>query len=93
MRLALILCLFSTVAMASDDISCQKNLKQAFVVTCETKKVMNVSLVDIDGGECAAPSFHWHGIGKFDVPGTQQCFYVRSVTLNVDGHEKTFGPL
>jgi hypothetical protein len=92
-RLILILCLISTSSWASEDITCQKNLNHAFVVTCEAKKVMNVSLVNIDGGECAAPAFHWHGTGKFDVPGTQQCFYVRSVTLNIDGHKKAFGPL
>ncbi len=92
-KFILMLCLFSTSVMASDDISCQKNLKHAFVVTCEAKKVMNVSLVNINGGECNAPAFHWHGSGEFSVPGTKECGYVGSVTLSIDGHNKTFAPL
>ena len=92
-RFILALCLFSTAAIASDDISCQKNLKHAFVITCEAKKDINVSLDSINGGECFAPSFHWHGTGKFDIPGTKDCFFVRSVTLDIDGHKKTFAPL
>ncbi len=82
----------STSAIASEDVTCQKNLKKAFVVTCEAKRDLNVSLVSINGGECFAPSFHWHTSGKFDVPGTQECLYVRSVTLDIDGHHKTFTP-
>lgn len=87
------MCLFCTTAVASEDISCNKNLKHAFVVTCEAKRKMNVSLVSINGGECFAPYFHWHDAGKFDIPGTKDCFYVRSVTLDIDGHTKTFVPL
>lgn len=92
-RLILALCMISTSSMASDDISCQKNIKKEFVVTCEAKKEADIALVAINGGECAAPAFHKHVAGKFDLPGTKECFYVRSVTLNIDGHKKTFGPL
>ena len=92
-RLILALCLFNTSVMASEDFSCQKNLKKAFVVTCESKKEADVTLVAINGGECNAPAFHKHLTGKFDLPGTKECFYVRSVTLSIDGHNKTFAPL
>jgi hypothetical protein len=78
---------------ASDDISCEKDVKKDHIVHCKTKKVMDVSLVSINGGECNAPSFHWHGDGKFAVPGTKECGYVGSVTLSIDGHNKTFAPL
>ena len=85
--------LFANIAYASDDITCEKDPKKDHIVHCKTKKVMDVSLVSIDGGECNAPSFHWHGEGKFAVPGTKDCSYVGAVTLSVDGHTKTFAPL
>jgi len=85
--------LFANIAYASDDITCEKDVKKDHIVHCKTKKVMDVSLVNINGGECNAPSFHWHGEGKFAVPGTKECSYVGAVTLSIDGHTKTFAPL
>ena len=81
------------IAKASDDITCEKDVKKDHIVHCKTKKVMDVSLVSINGGECNAPSFHWHGEGKFALPGTKDCSYVGAVTLSIDGHTKTFAPL
>ena len=83
----------NNTAWASDDISCEKDAKKDHIVHCKAKKVMDVSLVSINGGECNTPSFHWHGDGKFAVPGTKECGYVGSVTLSIDGHNKTFAPL
>jgi hypothetical protein len=85
--------IFANIAYASDDITCEKDVKKDHIVHCKTKKVMDVSLVSINGGECNAPSFHWHGEGKFALPGTKDCSYVGAVTLSVDGHTKTFAPL
>ena len=81
------------MAYASEDITCEKDVKKDHIVHCKTKKVMDVSLVSINGGECNAPSFHWHGEGKFALPGTKDCSYVGAVTLSIDGHTKTFAPL
>lgn len=92
-KLIVLLCMISGAAWASDDISCEKDVKKDHIVHCKTKKMMDVSLVSINGGECNAPSFHWHGEGKFAVPGTKDCHYVGAVTLSVDGHTKTFAPL
>lgn len=81
------------VAMASEDLSCDKKSNDSHIIHCKAKKVMNVSLVSINGGECNAPSFRWSGSGGFSIPGTKECYYVRSVTLSIDGRTKTFGPL
>ena len=85
--------LFTSAAWAADDISCDKKVNDSHIIHCKAKKVMDVSLVSINGGECNAPSFHWHGSGGFTVPGTKECGYVGSVTLSIDGHNKTFAPL
>lgn len=92
-RLVVLLTMISGTAMASDDISCEKKVSDSHIIHCKAKKVMNVSLVNINGGECVAPAFHWHGKGDFAVPGTKECHYVGAVTLSIDGHNKTFAPL
>jgi len=81
------------MAMAADDISCDKKTSDSHIIHCKTKKVMDVSLVSINGGECNSPAFHWHGSGEFSIPGTKECGYVGAVTLSIDGHNKTFAPL
>ena len=91
--LKILLILISTPALASEDISCEKKASDSHIVHCKAKKVMDVSLVSINGGECNAPSFHWHGSGGFSIPGTKECHYVSAVTLSIDGHNKTFAPL
>ncbi len=78
---------------ASEDISCDKKSGDDHRIHCKVKKVMDVSLVSINGGECNAPAFHWHGSGEFSIPGTKECGYVGAVTLSIDGHNKTFAPL
>ena len=85
--------LFANIAYASDDISCEKKSTDSHIVHCKAKKVMDVSLVSINGGECNAPPFHRHGSGEFSIPGTKECQYVGAVTLSIDGHNKTFAPL
>jgi hypothetical protein len=92
-RIVVLLTLMSGTAMASDDISCEKKVSDSHIIHCKAKKVMNVSLVSINGGECNAPPFHWHGSGGFSIPGTKECHYVGAVTLSIDGHNKTFAPL
>lgn len=95
MRLILIsilLCM-SGVAMASDDISCEKKSSDSHNIHCKAKKVIDVTLVSINGGECNAPSFHRHGSGEFSIPGTKECHYVSAITLSINGHNKTFAPL
>ena len=84
---------YMNMAMAADDITCDKEVKKDHAVHCKAKKVMDVSLVSINGGNCYAPRFHWYGKGKFRIPGTKECHYVGSVTLSIDGHNKTFAPL
>ena len=83
----------SSVAWASDDISCDKKINDNHNIHCKAKKVIDVSLVSINGGECNAPSFHRHGSGDFSIPGTKECGYVSSVTLSINGKNKTFAPL
>ena len=85
--------LFANAAIASDDISCEKKVGDSHIIHCKAKKVMNVSLVNINGGECNAPSFHRYGSGDFSIPGTKECGYVSAVTLSINGHNKTFAPL
>ncbi len=85
--------LISTPVMASDDISCEKKVSDSHIIHCKAKKVIDVSLVSINGGECYAPKFHWHGKGDFAVPGTKTCSYVGAINLIIDGHNKTFAPL
>ena len=85
--------LISTPALASEDVSCEKKASDSHIVHCKAKKVTDVSLVSINGGECNAPSFHWHGSGGFAIPGTKECGYVSAVTLSLNGHNKTFAPL
>ena len=80
-------------AWASEDFSCEKKPGDSHIVHCKAKKVTDVSLVSINGGECNAPSFHWHGSGGFAIPGTKECGYVSAVTLSLNGHNKTFAPL
>ncbi len=92
-RIVVLLSLFSGTAMAADDITCDKEIKKDHAVYCKTKKVMDVSLVSINGGGCYAPPFHWYGKGKFRIPGTKECGYVGGITLSIDGHNKTFAPL
>ena len=92
-KLILISLLMSWPAWAGEDISCEKKVTDSHIVHCKAKKVMDVSLVSINGGECNAPSFHWHGTGGFSVPGTKECNYVSGITLSIDGHNKTFAPL
>ena len=92
-KLVLVFCILSGSAMASDDISCEKKSTDSHIVHCKAKKVMDVSLVSINGGECNAPSFHRRVSGEFTIPGTKECFYVGSVSLSIDGHTKTFAPL
>lgn len=87
------MCLISSTAYASDDISCEKKTSDSHIVHCKAKKVIDVSLVSINGGECNAPSFHRHGRGEFSVPGTKECGYVSAITLTIDGRNKTFAPL
>lgn len=91
--LKILLTLISTPALASEDVSCEKKANDSHIVHCKSKKVIDVSLVSINGGECNAPSFHRHGSGEFSIPGTKECGYVRSITLSIDGHNKTFAPL
>lgn len=92
-KLIVLLCIVSGTAWAADDISCDKKVTDSHIIHCKAKKVMDVSLVSINGGECNAPSFHWHGSGGFTVPGTKECGYVGAITLSIDGHNKTFAPL
>lgn len=92
-RVFVMLILSCSMALASDDITCEKKSVDNHNVHCKAKKALNVTLVSINGGECFAPSFHWHDAGDFTIPGTKDCFYVRSVTLSVDGKNKTFAPL
>ena len=92
-RLVILLLIMSGTAMASEDVSCEKKVSDSHRVHCKAKKVIDVSLVSINGGECDAPAFHWHGSGDFSVPGTKRCGYVGAVTLSIDGHTKTFAPL
>ena len=92
-RLVILLTMISGSAWAGEDISCEKKVSDSHIIHCKAKKVMNVSLVNINGGECNAPSFHWHGSGEFSIPGTKECHYVGAVTLSIDGHNKTFAPL
>ena len=91
--MVLLFIMISGTALASDDISCDKKVSDSHIIHCKAKKVMNVSLVSINGGECNAPAFHWHGSGEFSIPGTKECHYVGAVTLSIDGHTKTFAPL
>jgi hypothetical protein len=91
--LKILLMLINTPALASEDISCEKKVVDSHIVHCKAKKVIDVSLVSINGGECNAPAFHWHGSGGFAIPGTKECHYVGAVTLSIDGHNKTFAPL
>ncbi len=81
------------MAMAADDISCDKKTSDSHIIHCKAKRVMVVSLVSINGGECNTPAFHWHGSGEFSIPGTKECGYVGAVTLSINGHNKTFAPL
>lgn len=97
MRLLLIsimLCM-SGVSWASDDISCEKKSTSNHVVHCKSKKDVGVALISINGGECSAPWFHRyvHSGESFEIPGTKECGYTRSITLSVSGHDKTFAPL
>ncbi len=92
-RLVVLVTMISGTAMASDDISCEKKVSDSHIIHCKAKKVMDVSLVNINGGECVAPASHWHGSGGFSIPGTKECHYVSAVTLSIDGHNKTFAPL
>jgi hypothetical protein len=92
-RIVVLLSLLSGTAMAADDISCDKKASDSHIIHCKAKKMMDVSLVSINGGECNAPTFHWHGSGEFSIPGTKECGYVGAVTLSIDGHNKTFAPL
>ena len=92
-RIFVMLLLSCSVAMASDDLSCEKKPTDNHHIHCKAKKVIDVSLVSINGGECNAASFHWHGSGDFTIPGTKECFYVKAVTLSIDGKNKTFAPL
>lgn len=92
-KLVAVCCFLSTAATASEDISCQKDSKKEFVVFCDAKKHLEVSLVSINGGDCEAPVFHHSGKGKFAIPGTKECWHTRAITLSIDGRSKTFGPL
>jgi len=94
-RLFTMLLLSCSIGVASADVSCQKKTSHAFAVECKSKKDVDVSLVAINGGECASVPFHTHMSADkgFEIPGTKECFYVRSVTLSIDGKKKTFGPL
>lgn len=85
--------LFANIAWASDDISCDKKVNDSHIIHCKAKKVIDVTLVSINGGECNAPSFHRYGSGEFSIPGTKECHYVSAVTLSINGHNKTFAPL
>jgi hypothetical protein len=90
-----VMLLLSCSAALAEDISCQKKPTHNFVIECKSKKEADVSLLALNGGECASVAFHKHvGAEKaFEIPGTKECFYVRSVTLSIDGKSKTIGPL
>lgn len=93
-RVLVMMLILCSPAIAEDD-SCQKKPSHGFVVECKVKNDADVALVSINGGECHAPAFHKHVIANksFEIVGTKDCFYVRSVTLTIDGKNKTFGPL
>jgi hypothetical protein len=92
-KLLVIFSFVPSLAFASEDVVCEKKVMDSHIVHCKSKKVIDVSLVSINGGQCNAPSFHWHGSGGFSIPGTKECSYVGAVTLSINGHTKTFAPL
>lgn len=94
-RVFVMMLLFWSLPANAEDDSCQKKPSNGFAVECKVKNDADVSLVSINGGECHAPAFHKHVSANksFEVAGTKDCFYVRSVTLTIDGKNKTFGPL
>lgn len=89
-KLILIFCLIPTLSFA-EAFECSKHDGN---VVCKAKENgVAVNSISINGGECASPydAKLYHKVmkkgDKFTVPGSKDCFYVRSVHINTHDGE------
>jgi len=79
-KLILLFCFIPSIAFA-EAFDCHKKDGE---VECKAKEDVAISSIVINGGECDC-SLHNKRVrkgDKFIVPGSKECFYVRSIHIN-----------
>lgn len=79
-KLILFFCLIPTLSFA-EAFDCHKKDGE---VECKAKEDVSISSITINGGECESSLYNKRVRkgDKFVVPGSKDCFYVRSVHIN-----------
>jgi|688.fasta_scaffold1432473_1 hypothetical protein len=94
-KLVILAAFLPGVAYAGDEpFDCNHNHHDGEMHCSVKAESVTVRSVSINGGECAAPTQHeifnktYYKGQKFTVPGTRECFYVRSIAITT-GSGKT----
>ena len=83
-KLILFFCLIPSLSFA-EAFDCHKKDGE---VECKAKEDVAINSIEINGGECESPynpKLHHKRMkkgDKFIVPGSKECFYVRSIHIN-----------